>query len=130
MNNHRTYVDRAVAAWKRWLDSNHNRQIFAAAVSVGLVSLLVKVFFVIKELIVAYQFGRADVLDAYVIAYSLPAFSINVFTSVYGSAFVPVFLRVWAQRGRTQAQQLFSGALAGNLVVLTLVCVALWGLGK
>ena len=129
MSNRRLYIDKAMAAWRRWRDVSNNRRIFSAAVSIGLVSLLVKASFVIKELIIAYQFGRSDVLDAYVIAYALSAFLINVFASVYGSAFVPVFLRVLTQRGRAQAQQLLSGALLGNFVVLTLVCFALWGLG-
>jgi putative peptidoglycan lipid II flippase len=129
MSDHQSSISKAIGAWKRWRDLNHNRQIFAAAVSVGLVSLLVKISFVVKELIIAYQFGRADALDAYVIAYALPAFLINVIASVYGSAFVPVFLRAWTQRGQAQAQQLLSGALLGNLIVLILVCVALWGLG-
>jgi putative peptidoglycan lipid II flippase len=119
-------LDKFILVWRQWRNRSHSRQIFAAAVSVGIVALLVKFLFMLKELFVAYKFGRADVLDAYIIAYALPAFLINFFASINGSAFVPTFLRVATQRDHIQAQHFLSGVLTWNIMVSLIICAMMW----
>src|SRR5437879_7520657 len=64
--------------WKTWRESSVNTQIFAAMVTVGGLTVLVKLVAGVKELVVAYQFGTSDALDAFLIAFLLPGFAIGL----------------------------------------------------
>jgi len=57
-----------LSKWKQRIAKDFNSQIFNAALTVALMTLLVKVASVGKELIVAWRFGTGDELDAFFIA--------------------------------------------------------------
>ncbi|MGK2855599.1 MAG: hypothetical protein ACSLFQ_00190, partial [Thermoanaerobaculia bacterium] len=59
------------------------RRIFRGILAVGSVTLFVKLAVAAKELFIASRFGVSDALDAFLIAYMLPAFSV----AVLGGAF-------------------------------------------
>ncbi len=105
-----------------------NRKIFRAAVIVGSLSLMVKFAATIKELIIARSFGRGDEVDAFLIAFLLPSFVLNIGMSALGSALIPVFVETRQERGEEAARQLFSStmllgcfALVGVAAVLGLL---------
>lgn len=56
-----------VGYWKKLTSGSINRQIFGAAMIVGLLTALVKVAAVGKELVVAQRFGTGDDIDAFLL---------------------------------------------------------------
>ena len=90
---------------------------------------MVLVATVARELVTAKYFGRGDAIDAYVIAYLLPSFVVNIIAYSFNLALIPAFVEVRQREGRAAAQRLFSGAMVWSLgmlvgVVLLLALVA------
>src|SRR5690349_6318186 len=69
-----------------------NRKIFRAALIVSMFSILARIAGTSKELIIARSFGRGDALDAFLIAYLLPSFTMNLLMGALGSALLPVLI--------------------------------------
>jgi putative peptidoglycan lipid II flippase len=110
-----------------WVNGSVNRKIFRAALTVGVMTLLVKGVGFAKSLVVAYQFGTADALDAFYIAWILPSMAINVIAAALNSAFVPTYVQLQEQQDQDAAQKLL-----GNVMVcaigLLLACAVLLAL--
>ncbi len=105
-----------------------NRKIFHAAVSVAVISSLVLVGSVAKELVVAKWFGRGDALDAFVIAFLLPSFLVNLISGSVNSALIPTFVQVRERQGKEATQELFSAVTVwtlGLLIAVTLLVALL-----
>lgn len=108
------YLDR----WNVWTNGSVNRRIFAASLTVGVFTFLVHVVTAAKELVVAYQFGTADVLDAFLIAYLLPSFVIIVFAGSLPSAVIPIYIEVQIREGQEAAERLYASVMGWSLVIL------------
>ena len=102
--------------FRRAAPDTTNRKIFRAAVIVGVLSLVARFAAMAKELIVARSFGRGDAIDAFLIAFVLPSFVLNIGMSSLGYALVPVFVETQQREGKEAAGQLLSGLwpIAGN----------------
>ena len=114
--------------WTRgWTKGSINRQIFAAAITVGLLTGLVKFASVGKELIVAWRFGTGNELDAFIMAMVVPSFVVNVLAGSFKSALIPAYIKIREQKGQKAAQQLFSGVViwALGLLILTAIVMAI-----
>jgi putative peptidoglycan lipid II flippase len=101
-----------------------NQRIFGAAMIVAMGTILVKILAIVKELVVAYQFGTATELDAFLIAYTIPSFLINIIAGTFNSALMPTYIKVREQEGIDAAKKLFAGATVwsiGLLVATTLI---------
>ena len=112
--------------WRRWLhwsQGSVNRRVFAATMIIGGISLFVNLASVLKELVVAHQFGRGDELDAFVIAFLLPSFAINVVAGSFNSAFIPVYIKLREKQGIAVAQQLFSSVMTLSLCLLIAIII-------
>lgn len=81
----------------------------SAALVAGL-TIVVRVFSVARELLVARMFGVSDALDAYAIAYTVPSFAMVVLAAPMAAAVVPAYVGV-AQTRDDPASRKFSGAL-------------------
>ena len=96
--------------------------------TVGSFATLVKLIGAVKVAVTARFFGTSSELDAYLIAFLLPAFFVDVFSGSISSALVPTLLRTEAENGpeagRTLCQNVFSAASA-LLCVLAVVLVVL-----
>jgi putative peptidoglycan lipid II flippase len=114
--------------WKSWRGASLDRSIFAAIITVGGLTLGVKVIAALKETVVARQFGASDNLDAFLIAYLLPMFAINVVSGSFNSSLIPTYIQVQEQEGERAAQQLVSSAMVWSLVLL-IALTATMGLG-
>jgi len=88
---------------------------------IGALSLLGLVASMAKEVVVARQFGRSDAVDAFLIAFMLPAFAINVVAASLNSSMVPAVVKVSARDGGEQGVRLFSSTLTCTLVLLVAV---------
>ncbi len=110
--------------WHKLAKRSINRQIFAAAMIVGLLTGLVKFAAVGKELVVAWRFGTGDELDAFLIALVVPSFVINVVAVSFKSALIPVYIKLREQQGNKAAQQLFSEVIVWALGLLVVTAIA------
>lgn len=63
-----------------------------AVVLIAILTTLDKLLAFIKEMLVAYRFGVSPALDAFNVAYALPATILLYFSGALGAAFVPVYL--------------------------------------
>jgi putative peptidoglycan lipid II flippase len=97
-----------------------NQRLLNSALLVGSMTLFAKVAGALKELVVAYGFGTAPELGAFILAAMFPAFLINVISGALQVAFVPRYLAVKAGAGSPQA-----AALAARFSMLTLMLMAL-----
>jgi putative peptidoglycan lipid II flippase len=109
--------------WQKFTSGSTNRQIFGAAVTVGIGTGFVKVASVGKELVVAWRFGTADDLDAFLIALVVPSLITHVIAGSFNAALIPTYIRVREQSGIKAAQKLFSGAIAWSLGLLGITTV-------
>lgn len=104
--------------WKKLNIGSLNSRIFSAALTVALMTGLVKVAAAGKELVVAWQFGTGDALDAFLIAWLVPSFIVAVVASSFDAAFVPTYIQVREREGIEAAQKLFSGVIIWSLGLL------------
>lgn len=93
--------------------------------TVGSVTLLVKIAAAGKETFVARQLGVGDALDAFLIAYSLPAIAMNIISGSFNSALIPTYIHVQEHGGKSAAQHLFSSVMLWSIGLLLLVSVML-----
>jgi putative peptidoglycan lipid II flippase len=100
------------------------RKIFNAAASVAACSAMVGLGSTAKELLVARWFGRGDALDAFLIAFLLPSFLVNLVAGSFNSAMIPTFIQVREREGKEAAQKLFSGVMVVSLGLLVGVSLA------
>lgn len=118
--------------WKKLTSGSINRKIFGAAVTVAGLTICVKLVATIKELVVAWRFGTGDTLDAFLIAFVVPTFIINVVAGSFDSALIPTYIQVREQEGNKAAQRFFSGAtmwgfiLLGITTIITALCAPLY----
>ena len=114
--------------WNTWRESSVNTRIFAAMVTVGGFTVLVKLAAGAKELIVAYHFGTSDVLDAFLIAFVLPGFAITLIYGSLNAALIPTYIQVREQEGKEAAQHLSSSIMisSGGLLLVVSLCLALF----
>ena len=101
-----------------------SRRILQAVVSVGTLTLLVKLVAMIKESTVASLFGRSDAVDAFIVAFLLPSFLVTLVAKSLSGALIPTYIRVRTQEGPEAAQRLFSSTMLwsqGMLLCMLLV---------
>ncbi len=106
--------------WKSVIGGSVNRQVFGAAIIVGLGTALSKVLAVLKELAIAYKFGTAPELDAFLVALTIPFLVLTVIAGSFNSALIPTYIKVREKEGFGAAQQLFSGATIWSMGLLML----------
>jgi putative peptidoglycan lipid II flippase len=106
-----------------------NQRILRAALTIAGVSCLVKVATTVKDMVVAASFGTGDTIDAFLIAFSVPTFLINVLAGSFNAALIPTYIQVREREGRAAAQRLFSGTVAFSSALLVLATILLAGFG-
>ncbi len=116
-------VKTRLASLETWRTKSTNRRIFVAAVTVGGVTVLVKLVAMLKELLVANWFGTSDEIDAYLVAYLLAFFSVSVIAESFSVALLPIYIQMREKDGLANAQRFFSHAMFG--VIGVLLCVTL-----
>lgn len=116
-------LQRIFERWKKLTSGSINRKIFGAAVIVGFLTAFVKVAAVGKELVVAWRFGTADELDAFLIALVVPSLIVNVVAASFNAALIPTYIKVREQEGQKAAQKLFSSATVWSLGLLAITTI-------
>ena len=111
--------------WKKIGSGSINNRIFAAAIVVGMGTILVKLLAIVKELVVAYQFGTSTELDAFLIALTIPSFVLNIIAGSFNSALIPTYIKVREQEGIKSAHKLFAGATVWSIGLLLIATVVM-----
>ncbi len=83
-----------------------------------------------KDLFVAKHFGVSSQLDAYLVAFILPSFVVNVAAGAFHTSFLPTYIETRQREGQEAAQALFSAVTARMLLILTGGTVVLGVLGS
>jgi putative peptidoglycan lipid II flippase len=102
-----------------------DHRIFRATTILSSLAGLVLVATTAKELAVANYFGRGDALDAYLTAYVLPSFMVNIVAGSFNAAVIPTFVEVREKEGAAAAQRLFSSAMVWSLAILGTISLLL-----
>lgn len=102
-----------------------NRKIFRAALTVGLLGILAKAGLAGRELIVARSFGRSDTLDAFLIAFLLPSFVMNLLMGALGAALVPVLMEMRQGESPDKDTKLLSSIMFLSVVALSAIAILL-----
>jgi putative peptidoglycan lipid II flippase len=119
-------VQRAVTSrWRQFATGSVNRRIFSAAIIVAFLTGCVALVTLARELIVASTFGTGDAVDAFMIAFLLPTFLMNIIAGSMSAVFIPTYVRVRETGGRTEAQLLFSSITVLSVCLLAAVAVLL-----
>jgi putative peptidoglycan lipid II flippase len=105
-----------------------NKKIFRAATVVAVATIVVKIATTAKDLMVAHAFGRDDSLDAFLFAFILPAFALNLIVTAVSAALVPVLVETRHKEGDVAAQRLLSSVviLVGVALIVVAVVLALF----
>jgi putative peptidoglycan lipid II flippase len=111
--------------WRVWRTQSVNRAVLAVMLTVGSLTVAVKLAAIVKEMVVARQFGTGDALDAYLIALVLPQFAINLVGGSLNAALIPTYIHVRERSGHEAAQRLFAGVTALSLSILLVLAVVL-----
>lgn len=104
--------------WRGWVRSSEQGRILSAALVVGLLSLVAKLAGMGRELFTAASFGTSDAVDAFVLAWELPAFLINVVGGSFNAALIPIYVETRDRQGEEAAHRLLAGVLAVSLALL------------
>lgn len=107
-----------LSAWNHLTTGSVNRKIFGAAVTVALFTALVKVAYVVQELVVAWLFGTGDAPDAFLVAFMLPTFLVYVVAESFHVALIPTYIQLREQEGLKAAQRLVSSMMIWSLGIL------------
>lgn len=111
--------------WGSWQSKSANRQILGHTLLLGGLAVLAKLAMVGRDLVVAYRFGAGDEVDAFLVAFLIPAYAISILFGTLNAGFLPTFVGVRDKHGMPAAQQLFSSCLARILAGSVLVMVVL-----
>ena len=99
------------------------RRIASAALIMMIFFVLSRVTGLLREVIVAAQFGASAELDAYLAAFRVPDLLFQLVAGgALGSAFIPAFAGHWVKKDEAGAWLLFSRVV--NLITLILVVLA------
>lgn len=71
-----------------------------------------------KELVIADYFGTGEVVDAFLFAYLLPTFAINVLSGSFSAAMMPCYIQTRDNKGQEEANKLFSSLMLIGIVFL------------
>src|SRR5215218_6263220 len=118
-----------IARWRSSMGASTNRRIFSSAAIVGVSILLVKLLAMAKDLVVAGSFGTGSAIDAFLIAFVLPAFVSGLVGGSISAAFVPTFVEVKEKHGEREAYRLLSSVMVLSLGLRLLTTLVLAALG-
>lgn len=108
-----------------WSSISISRRIFTAAVVIAVVTLFVKLATFGREMLVASYFGRADSLEAYLMASTSVMFVVYLLASPLSVALIPGFVQLREQQGERAANQLVANIVTAEVLILLLVTLAM-----
>jgi putative peptidoglycan lipid II flippase len=87
-------------------------RMLADTATVGSWTAAVKVAGALKVILAARLFGAGDAMDAFLIAFLLPAFFMDMLAGPLDSALIPALIELRQKQGKAAAEALYSNVLA------------------
>jgi putative peptidoglycan lipid II flippase len=115
-----------IEKWHNWKSKSVKRFIFCSAFIVSFLTGIVYVFHGLKDIYCASIFGTSDIFESFILAYSIPAFIINLLAGSISSAFIPVYLDVKSKTDDMSASGLFNNFLISVLLMLIILSAPLY----
>lgn len=100
-----------------------------SVLSIGILTIFVKMVAALKEIIIAYRYGVSNELDAYLIAYMYGSFMVNILAGSLSAAIVPAYIRIKLDHGLAAGRELISN-LTGWSVILFIAAAICLGLAS
>ncbi len=95
--------------------------VLASFFTISLLTLLVKVVAFSKDLVAAHHFGTSDDMDAFLIAYLIPAMIPMLFAQGVPTALIPAYTETGRQGGQVRADRLAVEGIWVHAAVLAVV---------
>src|SRR3954452_5288544 len=86
--------------WLRLSSGSINHRIFLAIIVVSSLTFGVKLASMVKDIIVAASFGAGDTMDAFLVAFLLPTYLINVVGGSFNAALIPIYIETQEREGK------------------------------
>src|SRR5437763_1088070 len=103
----------------------HLSRILSAAITIAFCTALAKVAGAAKVIFTARYFGAGDAVDAFLIAFLLPAFIADVIAGCFTPTVIPWIIQLRAQEDDASAMRLARTALTAIVTLLGSVAVLL-----
>lgn len=105
-------------------EAQRTSQLFRAASLVMVFFIVSRLLGLVREAVIAYQFGTSAEMDAYLAAFRVPDFLFYVVSGgALGSAFIPVFTGYLSRQELPAAWRLASSVINSVLLVLGVLCI-------
>lgn len=111
-------LHRAQASWRKLTTGSVNRRVFGAAMVVGVLTLGIKVFSLLKESFVAACYGTGNDYDAFIIAMIVPASLAAILSGSLDAALIPTYIEVRETEDAEAAHRLYATILLWNTLIL------------
>ncbi|HDZ85642.1 MAG TPA: murein biosynthesis integral membrane protein MurJ, partial [Candidatus Moranbacteria bacterium] len=107
-------------------NSSPTQSITMAAFIISLAGIASRILGLVRDRILASQFGAGDTLDIYYAAFRVPDLVYNLLVlGALSAAFIPVFTGLVSRDDKKEAWKLSSGVLTIGVIVISLVSVML-----
>lgn len=113
------------ALGRGWWQQSVGHRILAATLTVGAATMLVRLASFAREMVIAREFGIGGRLDAFFLAFMIPAFVVTVISGSLNAALIPTYLKVKKEQGRDAAQALFSNVTVASTALLVVAAALL-----
>ncbi len=109
-----------------FLRDKPTQSVAAAALIISLAGVASRLLGLVRDRILAGQFGAGDTLDAYYAAFRIPDLIYNLMiVGALSAAFIPVFTELIANKNEDEAWKLSSGILSLQILVTGVVSIVL-----
>jgi putative peptidoglycan lipid II flippase len=111
---------------KTFLIDKPTESVAAAALIISLFGVASRILGLLRDRILAGQFGAGDTLDAYYAAFRIPDLMYNLMiVGALSAAFIPVFTELVSEKKEKEAWRLSSGVLSLQIFITALVSLVL-----
>jgi putative peptidoglycan lipid II flippase len=121
------FSNKVLNAWYRLARGAADQRILRAMLTVGALTLLAKLGFVGRDLLIAWKFGRSSAFEAFLLAFVIPYTLTNALSDSLTATFLPDFIKLRGQGRHEEARDLYGGLFAWLLVIsgsVIILCVA------
>jgi putative peptidoglycan lipid II flippase len=87
--------------------------------------VLAKAAMTVRELAIAQWFGRGDALDAFLIAFLLPSFAVNLIMGALAAALIPVLVETRHKQDQEATDKLLSSLAIISVIALAAIALVL-----
>ena len=109
------------------IKAKKSRSLLQSSGLVGFMTMLSRVFGLVRDIIVAQYFGASSSADAFFVAFKIPNFFRRLFAEgAFSQAFIPILSEYRSQKTERDVRQLansVAGVLGGILLVITFIAI-------